>query len=260
MVLGMATDVAVTDDITTTQDEGSIDINNVDWSNPDSTDWGQVQWDQVDWNGMASDASNIDWGEVGWSELDRTDWDKLDWNNVQNEELDANDLSTSNNNDNLIAAKNKKGSTLDGKGGKDDLVGWIGKDILNGGQDADELTGGKAADIFQYNALSDSRLKTLDHITDLAIGTDAIDAVTAVSAKNLKECGKVGSLTQSAIAKVLTPTLFLPKTAATFTMGTGAQTRTFLAINDNVAGFNSNQDSLIELTGYTGNLANLAII
>ena len=41
------------------------------------------------------------------------------------------------------------------------------------------------------------------------------------------------------------------KQAATFSVGS----RAFLALNDGTAGFNSRRDALIEITGFTGNLA-----
>ena len=244
-------------------DWGEVAWNELDWTGANSDasniDWGEVAWNELDWTGANSDAKAVDWGEVQWSELDRNDWDQLDWSNVQNEELDPNDLATVDAKDNLIAAKSKQGSTLDSQAGRDKLIGWIGRDTLIGGPDADELTGGKAPDVFRYRQLGDSRLRAPDRITDLQIGVDSIDAVTPVSAQNLRELGRVMSLTQAGIAKVLTPTVFPAFSAATFSLGSNRSVRTFLAINDGAAGFDATKDSIIELTGFTGNLANLSI-
>ena len=244
-------------------DWGEVQWNELDWSGTNSDaaaiDWGEIDWKELDWTGKYSDAQDIDWGEVQWAELDRNDWDQLDWQNVQNEELDANDLSTSDAKDNLIAAKNKQGSTLDAQSGKDRLIGWLGRDTLIGGPDADILTGGKAADTFRYRQLNDSRLSAPDRITDLQIGVDSIDAPTPVSAQNLRELGRVTALTQAGIAQVLTPTSFPALAAATFSFGSNQSVRTFLAINDGFAGFDASKDSLVELTGFTGKLSNLSI-
>ncbi|MEH1900379.1 bluetail domain-containing putative surface protein [Nostoc sp.] len=48
--------------------------------------------------------------------------------------------------------------------------------------------------------------------------------------------------------------------AATFTFGTGNNRQTFLALNDNINGFSALTDAVIEITGYKGNLTNLAIV
>jgi len=55
---------------------------------------------------------------------------------------------------------------------------------------------------------------------------------------------------------VLTDSAFVADGAATF--GFGA--RTFLALNDGLAGFQEAADAVIEITGYSGSLADLAIL
>jgi len=72
--------------------------------------------------------------------------------------------------------------------------------------------------------------------------------------------GVVSSLTQAGIQAVLTPTTFLKGGAATFTHGLGPSTRTFLALNDSTAGFDATKDAILEITGYSGSLLNLAVI
>ncbi|MBW4617368.1 MAG: hypothetical protein KME21_29960 [Desmonostoc vinosum HA7617-LM4] len=66
-------------------------------------------------------------------------------------------------------------------------------------------------------------------------------------------------MTESNIKSLLTTTTFLANKAATFSVGTGASTRTFLAINNNSNGFNALSDAVIEITGYQGSLTDLAI-
>jgi Ca2+-binding RTX toxin-like protein len=168
---------------------------------------------------------------------------------------DAQKYTATVNSRNLFIAK-----VIFGTAKADTLRGTIGDDLITGLGGADRLTGGAGKDTFRYNSLSDSRLAAYDRITDFAIGTDRIDAPRAVTARNLRQLGRVSALTQDGIGAVLTRTTFRANRAATFTLGTGERTRTFLALNDNRAGFSSAGDGLIEITGFKGSLANLAII
>jgi len=147
---------------------------------------------------------------------------------------------------------------FNGTKNKDTLVGNSANNIFKGLGSADTLTGMGGADTFKY-ALSDSRLTGFDHITDFAIGTDIIDGPSTVSSLNLKELGTVSSLTQVDISAVLTSTNFIRGGAATFSLGGGSSSRTFLALNDSRAGFQSTYDAIIEITGFSGRLTDLAI-
>ncbi|OLP16352.1 hypothetical protein BST81_21405 [Leptolyngbya sp. 'hensonii'] len=167
-------------------------------------------------------------------------------------------LIGNNGNDTLDGAGGNDG--LSGGNGSDSLLGGNGNDILLGGAGADSLTGGADNDTFLYTALNQSLLSGFDAITDLQIGSDVIDGVRAVSAANLAELGAVTDLTASAIGAVLTTGSFRANGAATFTLGAGSGTRTFLALNNGAAGFSAATDSIIEITGYSGNLNNLAIV
>ena len=153
------------------------------------------------------------------------------------------------------AAINGTGNTL-----KNTITGNSAPNILIGAAGADLLTGLDGADTFRYVALSESNLAALDQITDFAIGIDSIDAPNVVTAENTKELGAVATLDQAGISAVLTASVFGAKQAATFTFDSGTGTRTFLALNDITPGFISTSDSLIEITGYTGLLTNLAIV
>jgi hypothetical protein len=59
---------------------------------------------------------------------------------------------------------------------------------------------------------------------------------------------------------VLSTTDFLASRAASFTVGIYAATRTFVALNNSQNGFQANLDAIIEITGYSGNLVDLAIL
>lgn len=139
------------------------------------------------------------------------------------------------------------------------ITGNTANNTITGGLDADILTGLSGADTFKF-ALADTRLSGMDRITDLAIGTDFIDGSSSCSAANLIEFGSVVSLAAADIATVLNSSVFLANRAATFTYGSGASQRTFLALNDGTKGFQSASDGIIEITGFSGQLTNLAVI
>jgi Ca2+-binding RTX toxin-like protein len=159
-------------------------------------------------------------------------------------------------NDRLIG--NGGNDTLIGGIGKDSLSAGAGNDILIGGAEADQLSGAAGADTFRYQNLNDSLLPTArrDWIRDLAIGTDIIDGPNTMSAAALVEAGAATRLTAGAISGVLTPGTFVANGAASFTVGT----RTYLALNDASAGFQAANDSVINITGFTGSLTDLVIV
>jgi len=142
--------------------------------------------------------------------------------------------------------------TLNGAGGADTLIGGAGKDTLTGG-----TTGG--GDTFVFSALNQSLLSGFDVITDFQIGTDFLDGPVAVSAADVKRPGSVTALTEKAIATLLTAANLPANGAAIFSFGS-APTRTFVVLNDAVAGYRASSDALIEITGYSGSLSSLAVV
>lgn len=163
-----------------------------------------------------------------------------------------------------IITGNGGNNTLSGLAGNDTIRGENGTDTIIGGTGADHLSGGAGTDTFRL-ALADSLLGTsgtpgYDKITDFVIGTDRLDGPTAVTAANLAELGRVNTLDQAGISAVLTSATFLANRAATFTYGTGVNVRTFVALNNGTAGFSSTTDAIIEITNYSGSLANLAVV
>ena len=150
--------------------------------------------------------------------------------------------------------------TLAGGDGNDLVLGKADDDRLLGGSGADTLTGGPGSDTFQYTALEESLLTdgaidTFDRITDFVIGTDIIDSITPISASEVLQAGAVATLDESGIQAVLSNSSLMAGGAATFTF----DSRDFLVLNDVIAGYQANSDALIEITGYTGDLSNLAI-
>lgn len=147
---------------------------------------------------------------------------------------------------------------INGGAGDDQILAGNGNDEIEGGAGADVLTGDDGRDRFIYTNLSDSLLNGFDRITDFRTNTDKIDGPNAVSKGNLDQLGDVGTLNEANIQGVLTVANFEANTAATFTADSGA--RTFLAINDGVAGFSAADDAIVEITGFSSNLSNLSII
>ena len=88
----------------------------------------------------------------------------------------------------------------------------------------------------------------------LLLGNDLFLVTTARSGFN-NVTTPVATLDATGIAARLTNTVFAANFAAQFTFGTGANTRTFVAINDATAGFSATTDAIIEVTGLTGTLA-----
>ena len=150
-----------------------------------------------------------------------------------------------------------KDDTILAGNGDDVLFGGAGNDRIAGGLGADRLTGGLGNDRFQFE-LSHSLLGSHDVITDLEIGKDVIDGpnIREIGSSLIRKLGNVVSLTEAAIQRVLTPTTFGSNGASTFTFGN----RTFVAMNNATAGFSAQTDSVIEITGYRGNLSDLKIM
>ncbi|NEP76700.1 bluetail domain-containing putative surface protein, partial [Okeania sp. SIO2G5] len=106
-----------------------------------------------------------------------------------------------------------------------------------------------------FLGLKDSLLGSIDHITDLAIGTDRINGPKAVAAPDVHQLGEAASLSEGDLQSVLTTTAFVAHGAATFTVGA----QTFVALNDKGSGFDRTTDAIIEITGFTGELSELFI-
>ncbi|MEL6380920.1 MAG: calcium-binding protein, partial [Cyanobacteria bacterium J06626_18] len=151
---------------------------------------------------------------------------------------------------------------LGGSRGRDDIRGGEGNDTLSGGFDADTLAGAAGSDTFQYALLEQSLLDpstpegNSDVIRGFEIGVDTIDSVNAVSAANVVQAGAVATLDEPGVQAVLNDTTFVANGAATFISGT----RTFVAMNDGVAGYQQSSDAVVEITGFTGDLAALEIV
>ncbi|MEO1634696.1 MAG: DUF4347 domain-containing protein [Cyanobacteria bacterium J06631_9] len=160
--------------------------------------------------------------------------------------------------DTLVGAND--GNILRGNDGDDMLSGLGGVDRLRGGNGADTLLGGGGADIFELAALSESTLAGYDTIADLNANQDRIDSVSAIAPGSITQIGNINSLGPIALETALDSNSFTADSAAVFTVGSGQSQQTFIALNDDTAGFQTNNDAIIEITGFTGNLNNLQIV
>jgi len=158
-------------------------------------------------------------------------------------------------------------ASLTGNASANDLTGNDADNVISGGAGADALTGGAGADAFLYASNADSLLGTssaprYDRIRDLAIGTDTLTMATAFAAPagSISHRGTASALSEAAIATLLPTTSFAAGTAAAFSLGSGATTRTFLVLNDGVAGYQAATDGLIEITGFSGSLGALGVL
>jgi Ca2+-binding RTX toxin-like protein len=162
--------------------------------------------------------------------------------------------------DRLMNIERVQGSAFDdsltGDAGNNILYGSAGNDTLTGGAGVDVLYGGIGSDRFIINSLSESLVSSRDQIRDLEIGTDEIQGPTTLTASQIAELGTATGLSQSALQAVLTAGSFGANLGATFNTTTG---RTYLALNDGVAGYLATTDAIIDITGFTGNLTDLEI-
>lgn len=140
------------------------------------------------------------------------------------------------------------------------LRGGDGSQFFLSGEQADILSGGDGVDTFIIRDAAKSSLDSMDHILDFEIGEDVLVSHTLVTAGNFHDGGTLADLEAATIAEALTEETFQGNAGAYFMVGEGAEARTFVALNDGTAGFDAAADTLIEITGYEGDLAQLAVI
>jgi|GEM_PF-2687375 len=170
----------------------------------------------------------------------------------------------------LIGSNNINGT---GNAGNNKIAGNSGINQINGRAGIDTLTGGLGADTFIFQ-FGQSTISTSDRITDFAINSDKIDLLTqggtATSAPSSFSRAANSTVTtlQNLINQVFTDANGAitgnqglgVNSAALVQVTTGAIAGTYLVINDSAAGFQSSNDLLINITGFTGTLPALGSI
>ncbi len=170
----------------------------------------------------------------------------------------------------LIGTNNINGT---GNAGNNNITGNSGNNQINGGAGIDILTGGLGADIFIFQ-FGQSTISTSDRITDFAINSDKIDLLTqtgnAMSAPS--SFSRAADSTVTTLDNLINQVFTDANGAITGNQGlgvnsaalvqvtTGAIAGTYLVINDSTAGFQSSNDLLINITGFTGTLPALGNI
>ncbi|QSX70705.1 MAG: calcium-binding protein [Dolichospermum sp. DET69] len=142
-----------------------------------------------------------------------------------------------------------------GNAGNNVITGNTGNNTITGGRGKDTLTGGLGIDRFDYRNLADSVFSSFDVITDFNATANNDLFLVSTARSVFSNVGSVATLNTTEIAAKLTNTAFVANSAAQFTFGTGANIRSFVAINDGTAGFSAATDAIIEVTGLTGTLA-----
>jgi hypothetical protein len=164
----------------------------------------------------------------------------------------------------LIGSNNINGT---GNAGNNNITGNSGNNQINGGAGIDNLTGGLGADTFIFQ-FGQSTISASDSITDFAINSDKIDLLTqggtAMNAPSSFSRAADSTVTtlQNLVNQVFTDANGATtgnqelgvNSAALVQVTTGAIAGTYLVINDSTAGFQSSNDLLINITGFTGTL------
>jgi len=139
-------------------------------------------------------------------------------------------------------------------------------DVLTLLSGVDALTGANGADRFVLPSLASGlvgsgQTPVFDRITDFQMGEDVLDAPVAIASGQIKDLGTIQALSTTHLGRLLNSAAFPALGAAVFRQqDPQIGERTFVALNDAKAGFSARSDALIEITGYSGNLSNLAIV
>jgi Ca2+-binding RTX toxin-like protein len=154
--------------------------------------------------------------------------------------------------------------------GVDEIAGGLGSDILTEGSEAetfisgeagvDEIAGDLGSDILTRGSEADTFVSGEAGVDEIAgyLGSDLLTRGSETETFISGEAG-VDKLAGDLRSDLLTDSTFGAIGTAIFPLKTGS-TRTFLALNDGNAGFSLNNDILIEITGYSGDLNSLAIV
>ncbi|MFN9176466.1 MAG: peptidylprolyl isomerase [Synechocystis sp.] len=153
------------------------------------------------------------------------------------------------------------------------IIGNSANNIIDGAAGGDTLTGGTGTDTFVFR-FGQSTLAAPDRITDFAVGIDKIDLLTQAGAATAAPTAfsRAADSNLTTLANVVNQVFadangltagnqaLGVNRAALVTVTTTGIAGTYLIINDNVAGFQSANDSLVNITGFSGTLPGLGAI
>ena len=155
----------------------------------------------------------------------------------------------------------------------DVLIGTQRPDYINGGQGGDVLTGMAGGDTYAFQ-FGQSSLTSFDRVNDFEINKDKIDLLTlsgepmnapikfsrAADSKATSLANVIDSVFADADGRLTGNQALGVNSAALVNVTSSAIAGTYLVINNGVAGFQSSNDLLVNITGYTGTLPALGNI
>jgi hypothetical protein len=167
----------------------------------------------------------------------------------------------------LVGFPSIQSNPVIGSSGNDSLLGTTWNDYIDGGGGADTLTGLDGSDIFAFR-FGQSLVSGADRIIDFAIGTDKIELLTfsgvamnpptgftrAANSVATTLANVVNSVFTDADGDLTGNNALGVNRAALINVTTSAISGTYLVINDGMDGFQSSNDLLVNITGYTGKL------
>jgi hypothetical protein len=142
------------------------------------------------------------------------------------------------------------------------ITGTTGQDLFVFTTRRNTYTGLEGGDTFRLSSLNQSLFSAYDFITDFTVGQDNIDTPNSriQSIVPTIVTSQPTALTKNAVGQLLnTSGNFKANGASVFTYGSFDATRTFLALNNSTTAFSASADAIIEITGYSGNLAQLQV-
>jgi RTX calcium-binding nonapeptide repeat (4 copies) len=210
------------------------------------------------------------------SEGNDTVWTAVDYDlaeYVENLYLVGNLTGNGNGGNNVIVGYGAENHIINGLNGADYLIGGAGKDTIDGGDGADVITGGDGVDTFVYR-FGQSTYLAADKIIDFSISTDKISlfAPTGVAAfapisfhrtndnSTATSLQALAQATYNDVDGTQTGNQPLAIASAALVVATGTDIAgTYLIVDDGVAGL-SNNDLVINITGYSVSLPALGAI
>jgi hypothetical protein len=143
------------------------------------------------------------------------------------------------------------------------ITGTAGQDRFGFTTQRNTYTGLEGKDTFRLSKLNQSLFSAYDFITDFTVGQDIIDTPSPRTQPIVPTIltSQPTALTSNSIGQLLNGNgNFTANGASVFTYGASDATRTFLALNNSSAAYSATADAILEITGYSGNLADLQVI